>query len=127
MMLRPATCLLLPLIIGLNLPGAAQAQDADAGLGRLFHSSQQRSILDELRRRNAQINPEQQAESISLQGIVRRSDGASTVWINGRAHHDRAPVAALGQRSARVFVGDGKTRELKVGEEIRLTPSGATP
>ncbi len=101
---------------------AGSAQDSP-GLGRLFFSRQQRAVLDELRRRNARIGEEQASDSIELEGIVRRSNGQSTVWINGRAHHDRAPVAALGVRSASVFVGEGKTRELKVGERVQLTPA----
>ncbi|NSL56631.1 hypothetical protein [Uliginosibacterium aquaticum] len=101
----------------------AESSTQENGIGRLFHSRQQRAILDELRRRNARIGEEQESDSITLQGIVRRSGGQSTVWINGRAHHDRAPVAALGERSASVFVGEGKTRELKVGERIQLVPA----
>ena len=110
--------------------GCAWGQAAEArpeplsgqGIGRLFHSPQQRAVLDELRRRNARISREQQSDTVSLQGIVRRSGGHSTVWINGQPHNDRAPVASFNDRSARVFVGEGKTVELKVGEQIRLTP-----
>jgi hypothetical protein len=128
--LRP--CLLLSALAFASLAGSGQVwaasaeNSADASLERLFHTRQQRSILDELRRRNAHISGEQESDSIALQGIVRRSGGHSTVWINGRAHHDHAPVAAVGTRSAQVFVGDGKTRELKVGERLTLTPPGAT-
>lgn len=95
---------------------------AEQGLGRLFRSPQQRAVLDELRRRHARIGHAQEADSVTLQGIVRRSSGRSTIWINGQPHHDRAPVASFGARSARVFVGAGKTVEVKVGEEVRLTP-----
>lgn len=130
---RPA-CRTLLLLACLSLSGLSPAsaadepaQQADAALGRLFHSRQQRAIFDDLRRRNAHIGREQESDSIALQGIVRRSSGASTVWINGRAHHERAPVASVGARSARVFVGDGKTVELKVGERIELAPSAAKP
>ncbi|GAB2888795.1 hypothetical protein GCM10027046_16580 [Uliginosibacterium flavum] len=107
---------------------AAEAQPervSEQSLGRLFHTPQQRAVLDELRRRNARISHEQESDTIALQGIVRRSSGRSTVWINGQAHSSHAPVASYGERSARVFVGEGKTVELKVGEQIRLTPEQA--
>lgn len=122
-------CLLLSALVSSAAPAQTQASPdtADASLGRLFHTSQQRSILDELRRRNAPINAAQQADQISLQGIVRRSTGHNTVWINGKPHHDSAPVAAIGKQSVRVFVGEGKTLELKVGERIELAPPATKP
>jgi hypothetical protein len=129
---KPATLLALQAIIVASIVcwGDAWGQAvhvqperfSEKGLGRLFHTSQQRAILDELRRRNARISHEQESDTVALQGIVRRSDGQSTVWINGQAHGEHAPVASYGERSARVFVGEGKTVELKVGEQIRLAP-----
>lgn len=97
----------------------------DDGLGRLFHSPAKRAILDQLRQRNARIAPEQKPDAYVLNGIVRRSNGPATVWINDTAFHDRYPVASLGTRSARMFAGNGKTVELKVGEELSIVPTGA--
>ncbi|MDP5241225.1 hypothetical protein Q9Q94_16920 [Uliginosibacterium sp. 31-16] len=131
-----ARSLILQAITAISLVwcGCAWGQAAEARqeplseqeLGRLFHTPQQRAVLDELRRRNARISREQQSDTITLQGIVRRSSGRSTVWINGQAHSEHAPVASYGDRSARVFVGEGKTVELKVGEQVKLTPESST-
>lgn len=105
---------------------ARQPGLSEQGLGRLFNTPQQREVLDELRRRHAHISREQTADSIALQGIVRRSSGRNTIWINGQPHTDHAPVARFGERSAHIFVGAGKTVELKVGEEVRLAPEPST-
>lgn len=104
---------------------ANAAQNPDDGLGRLFHTPAKRAVLDQLRQRNARITPDQKADAYVLNGIVRRSNGPATVWINDTAFHDRYPVAALGTQSARMFVGNGKTVELKVGDELTIVPTGA--
>lgn len=123
---------LVTLIFSLCVSGhsCAQAQSEpslpDQHLGRLFHSPQQRAVLDELRQRNSHINHDQHSDTIALQGIVRRSSGLSTIWINGQTYNTHAPVASFGERSARVFTGKDKTVELKVGEQIRLDASSAS-
>ena len=109
---------LLPLLLTLAQPLPAHAE---AALGRLFHTQQQREILDELRRRNVSIDAPRSTEQIHLQGIVRRSSGRNTVWINGRTYFGGAPVASFGERSARVFLGEGKTAEIKVGERLDIS------
>src|SRR5688572_14425741 len=69
---------------------AAQQQEP---LGRLFFTPPQRSSLDIARSQRARTTlatesteqqPVQQEQTISYGGMVRRSDGKSTVWINGR-------------------------------------------
>lgn len=116
---------LLSILCCLLGSGLAHAQAAgDDGLGRLFNTPQKRAILDELRGRNVSIAPEQPVDEVRVDGIVRRSSGASTVWINGRAYTRDAPVARVGERSVEVFVGDGRSREVKVGQTLRVTPAG---
>jgi hypothetical protein len=103
--------------------GAAEA-DWQTGLGRLFVTPQKRALLDELRRNNARLDPTQeQLDSVRLDGIVRRSSGKQTVWINGQSYNDHAPVTRMDDRSARIISGSKKGVELKVGESARLAPS----
>jgi hypothetical protein len=116
------SALLLVLLLG--LPATAHSEPP---LGRLFHTPQQRDILDELRRRNAPLGAARSTEQIHLQGIVRLSSGRNTVWINGRAYFGDAPVASFGERSARIFIGDGKTAEIKVGEQRDISASPPSP
>ncbi|MDQ8021647.1 MAG: hypothetical protein REI94_07395 [Moraxellaceae bacterium] len=115
---------LATLLVSLLVSPLAHAQTpGDDGLGRLFNTTQKRAILDELRGRNASVTPEQPMDEVRVDGIVRRSGGPSTVWINGRAYQRNAPVARVGDRSVDVFVGDGKQREVKVGQTLRVTPA----
>ncbi|MFT4171833.1 MAG: hypothetical protein QM639_04695 [Rhodocyclaceae bacterium] len=108
---------------------AIPAMDADEGLGRVFMTPQKRAVLDDMRARNTRIDPAaaatQQAknDTLRLDGIVRRSDGKSVVWINGKSHFDRAPVASVGEHSARIFAGNGRSIDLRVGETVNLAPA----
>ena len=61
----------------------------DETLGRLFYSARQRAALDanirtasEPAKKTIPIPP-----SVLLNGVVTRSDGEQTVWIDGRAYH----------------------------------------
>lgn len=61
-------------------------------LGRLFFSPEQRLLLDSARRQKVKIeekSEEQAPEIVSLNGVVKRSDGHTTVWLNNRAVSDR--------------------------------------
>jgi len=85
----------LPLLAALLLAAtpAVQAQS----LGRLFLTPQQRQALDRLR---LQAPDENFQQNRVLNGEVRRSGGATTRWINGRADWTGAEPAP------RVPVGD---------------------
>ena len=65
-------------------------------LGRLFYTPQQRAILDNARHQKIRVEVETESptvpENISVNGVIKRSDGQSTVWINNRPLTDkRAP------------------------------------
>ncbi|HEX5125793.1 MAG TPA: hypothetical protein VFW00_03555, partial [Rhodocyclaceae bacterium] len=107
--------LILATVVQSAVATSTMAANPDESLGRLFYTPQRRAILDELRSRNVRITPEQQADSVRLDGIVHSSNGHNTVWINGQSHHDKPPVESLGDRSARVFSGNGHSVEVKVG------------
>ncbi|MDB5814960.1 MAG: hypothetical protein JWN23_2077 [Rhodocyclales bacterium] len=116
-------CLLA--VIFLSYDAIAQANEADwqTGLGRLFATPQRRALLDELRRSNARLDPTQQLDSVRLDGIVRRSSGRQTIWINGQSYNDHAPVTSMDESSARIISGSKAGVKLKVGESARLTPN----
>ena len=122
---------------------AAPATGADVPLGRLFFTPSQRSSLDIARtqRARATLATEKTDEvstaapvpqSITYDGVVRRSDGRSTVWINRRPVHDKEAA------SSTVVVGrvrqdgsvslqmpqSGRSVELKPGQSVELL-SGA--
>lgn len=119
---RLACILLLPAFLsGLALPVAAEP------LGRLFLTPERRALLEHQRRTNVQEAQSLEGTTVSLNGIVVRSGGKATVWINGRPQHDAAlgaPVqAGLNAREparARLTAGEEAPADLSVGESINL-------
>jgi len=124
-----ALCVLLFLIAGNAMP-------ADITLGRLFYTPEQRAALEEARRRN--IRAEEQADeaskkpkpdgprTVTLNGVVRRSDGESMIWVNGKPVeneiNDGMRVRLTPDQSG-VTVHDtekGRTVRLKVGQHANL-------
>lgn len=94
-------------------------------LGRLFFTPEQRALLDLARR--TQPSASQAAlesyEGVTLSGVVTRSDGKRTVWINGQPQTigegvttGRSPASA----SIPLPGGEGKIR-LKVGQTLDPT------
>ena len=122
-------CLLL-------LAVAGNGMAADATLGRLFYTPEQRAALEEARRRN--IRAEELAaeaskkpkpdgpRTVTLNGVVRRSDGESMIWVNGKPVenevNDGMRVRLTPDQSG-VTVHDtekGRTVRLKVGQHANL-------
>ena len=86
---------LFGLILALSLPAWA----ADPTIGRLFFTPSQRSSLDIARsqRTRATVATETTQEvvlqqpvpqTITYGGMIRRSDGRSTIWLNNQPVHD---------------------------------------
>lgn len=95
-------------------------------LGRLFFTPAQRTTLDA----GKQLDLPKKAgptvrgpRSVTLNGIVTRSDGESTVWVNGAPAESRRPGAApisakpSGTADARVRVLDSESK-LRVGQTL---------
>ena len=111
----------LLLLAALALPFApAQAQE----LGRLFFTPDQRAALDA--RRKARVPDKPAAAAVAspttrLDGYVRRSDGPSTVWVNGEGLLETSPeaprIGATRSDDGRVSVGVGES-----GARVGLKP-----
>lgn len=101
--------------------GSASAQES---FGRLFYTPAQRAQLDAARRlppvpeRAPEVDrppPAGAPQTLSIEGIVRRNDGRTTVWVN------RTPTAApQTQGSVRI----GPIRDPADGADLRLPDSG---
>jgi hypothetical protein len=122
-------CILLVAIAG-------NAAAADVALGRLFYTPEQRAALEEARRRN--IRAEEQAaeaskkprpdgpRTVTLNGVVRRSDGESVIWVNGKPVENEindGMRVRLTPDQTGVTVHDtekGRTVRLKVGQHANL-------
>lgn len=121
----------LLVLIGSLALGSVQAQE----LGRLFFTPEERAALDA--RRKARVpdkpaaTPAAAAPMTRVDGFVRRSDGPSTVWVNGAPAEDASPGSDArvsipgGERGARARLKPGETLDRGTGE-VRdvLGPNG---
>jgi hypothetical protein len=127
----------LSLLIGTLLWALAATAESAENLGRLFFTPQQRQDLDRRRQANIQESAVTVNSSLTVEGQVSRSQGKSTVWINGvpqessRKPPDPTRVAIpMGEGETSVSVKIGQTLD-KVRGRIKdpiedgkiLTPS----
>lgn len=111
---------------GMLLTGTVAAQVPDEPLGRLFFTPEQRAALDAGRRIATKKSGSRPAKprgpkSVELNGIILRSDGGRTVWINNKAYQDRNPggmrVEVRDPAAAEIQMGRGGPKvDLQVGE-----------
>ena len=104
------------------LPCATTADE----LGRLFFTPERRQQLDHQR----QFNIEEKSEvpedpTLTINGVVMRSSGKRTVWVNGIVRSDAeasgdAVVSPKPGNPAHLIVRPGETRatEAKVGDTV---------
>ncbi len=116
---------------------AAPATAADPTLGRLFFTPSQRASLDVARRQRTRVTVATERteqvvqpipQTITYGGMVRRSDGQTTVWLNDRAVDEREP--ADGATIVRRVRPDGAVTlevpqssrrvDLKVGQSVEV-------
>ncbi len=118
----------------ISVPHEAEAQR----LGRLFSTPEERALLDELRRDRRIIEPEPQSvvdiapeaqmvEQVTIDGVVLRSSGANSAWINGQQVSGgartrdgvRVDASAAGGGQVKITLPSGAdTIDLKPGQKI---------
>jgi hypothetical protein len=104
----------------------SSAQTPVSVSGRLFFTPEKRAALDRQRQLNLQVVQTLEGETLSLDGIVQRSDGKRTVWINRRAQSEsEGPDGDLVIRThprqpgvAELISSDQGSTRLKVGETL---------
>jgi hypothetical protein len=113
----------LALAAAIASQGGAHAEEH--ALGRLFFTPERRAALDRQRHLNVEEARVVEGAKLTLNGVVRRSGGKSTVWINGVPYDDHAPSAEMQSRIDRhdpsrvtLKAGDEAPSSLKVGESI---------
>lgn len=96
-------------------------------LGRLFFTPEQREALDARRRARLPDRPNTVVASPTtrIDGYVKRSEGKSTVWVDGEALPDGTQPEGLrlrrGEDPSRVTViigEDGRRIDLRVGQTV---------
>lgn len=112
----PAAILLL-----LTTAGSSWAEP----LGRLFLTPERRAILERQRQLNIQEVQTIEGATVTVDGVVTRSSGRSTVWVNQRAQHENTLGTGVAthispNNPGRVTVapGDESPASLRVGETI---------
>ena len=93
---------------------------------RLFFSAEKRATLDRQRTQNLQQIRSLQGATLNLDGMVQRSSGKSTVWINGQPQNENEAArngvnVLLSPKTpgkAQIAPGDESPTALKVGETI---------
>ena len=115
------------LLVSLSLlPPAIAPLAAEEELGRLFFTPERRQLLDRQRLMNIQSRPEiPEDPTLTINGVVARSSGKRTVWINGVAQNENdvaAEVSATPHRTdpARMLVNTGQATApgVRVGETV---------
>lgn len=115
----------MPALLALALLVPARAAESQE-LGRLFFTPEKRATLDRQRTLNIQEAQTLQGTTMSLDGVVYRSSGKATVWINQQAQVEgdssrtgvSAAVSPKSPASAVLVPGEEAPAQLKVGETI---------
>ena len=138
----------MKLLLMLFLLVCAQLAQAADPIGRIFYSAAERAQLDALRAKRAvasQVRNEPIPEYVTYNGIVRRSDGQATVWVNGEflteaeLRNKQSIIGRIGQGgqilvqtpqaqgTAQVRLKVGQSAELLSGrvDELYATQAGA--
>ena len=116
---------LVSALLGLVALLPAHAADTPE-LGRLFFTPERRAALERQRTFNVQEAQTLQGTNMSLDGIVYRSSGKTTVWINRQDQTEgesartgvSAVVSPRTPGSALLSPGEETPAQLKVGETI---------
>ncbi len=123
--------LLATLIVGLAVCPTASAEDE---LGRLFFTPERRQHLDRLRQFNIQQKEEIPADpTLTINGVVTRSSGKRTVWVNGVAQNEReaqsgATITPNRKDPGKVVIdtGEAPPAAARVGDTVNRTTGEAT-
>ena len=107
--------------------GALSQPASAAPLGRLFFTPDERVLLDRQRKTGKVVGPVGEGASIAVGGIVTRSSGRRTIWINDRPVNDPprgepAGIRPAGNDSSIVEIAaqPGATARVKVGESVNI-------
>lgn len=95
-------------------------------IGRLFFTPEKRALLEHQRLTNTRQTQSLEGATLSLDGVVQRSSGKSTVWINGHPQHEHdaartgveVRLSANDPGQAQLAPGNEAPTRLKVGESV---------
>lgn len=113
--------------LGLLLFATAALAQAQS-LGRLFHTDEERALLDARRDRPVDAqSPPRTVGAVRHDGLVTRSSGPPTWFVNGAATDRQAltqlPARAVGS-TLQLQGADGAPLRLRPGEQAAIDESG---
>ena len=118
--------------IAVLLLATAQLAQAAEPIGRIFYTPEQREQLNTLRSQKTvaiQVRDEPVPEFVTYKGIVRRSDGKATVWVNNEALseaelRDKQSIVGRVDRNGQILLQTPQAAtgqlQLKVGQSAEL-------
>ena len=101
----------------LALAGAAQPAAPEMP-GKLFLSPEKRHSLDRQRQLNLHEDDGLDNENLRLDGVVQRSSGYNSIWINQRMQPQTPGRAGADASSSPVELEQGRQIRLQVGESV---------
>ena len=123
-MFRPIFKILLLVVPLLCSPTGAMSQEQLDELGRLFTDASQREKLEAVRH-GAYVEDADEKSSVSsvtVNGIMIRSDGRNVVWINGRHSIDGNPVSGVKPYADSVDSSSFKVPLRVDGKAVKIKP-----
>ena len=124
-LLTPCVTYLFAIICLLPNSTTANTATEPPPLGRLFFTPEIRASLDNQRKSNVKEVRSLEGGSIRLNGIVMRSSGKATVWVNNQPQNENAVDTGVAARIARqhpdraiLSTGEETPANLKVGVSI---------
>ncbi len=99
------------------------ANSAEKELGRLFFTPENRQALDQQRRFRPPENPHEVVDDspLTVNGLVLRSSGKKTVWINGEIKNDATLTVKVGDTLDK---NTGETTPLLGEGKVVVHPAG---
>jgi len=112
----------------------ASAQESSDELGRLFFTPERRQTLDRQRQLNIQEKQEiPEDPTLTIDGVVTRSSGKRTVWVNGVAQNENETPSGVSVTPRRkdpgkvvVQASESPAGNAKVGGTINRNTGVAT-
>lgn len=105
-------------ILAALFAGQVRSQSNPSPLGRLFLSPETRAQLERQRQLNVQEARSLEAGTIRLDGIVVRSSGKPTVWVNNQDTRETGVIISTSRKNpgqASLTAGNEAPADLKVG------------
>lgn len=110
------SCITLASLLGTSFPAASEPP-----LGRLFMTPEQRAAIDRQRQQaGVDHGPASQPGNLTVNGLVKRSNGKTTTWVNGVEAGNAMPLQDDLQVGQSINPGNPERTDLLRGGSILI-------